>query len=323
MMLSLWALVLGFLLDLLIGDPHFIYHPVRLVGNLITVTEKGLRRVFPKTKGGETAAGVFLAVIVISVTTAVPALLLYLAGRISPEVRFVLETIMCYQLLATKSLKDESMKVYDKLKAGDLPEARKAVAMIVGRDTESLDEAGVTKAAVETVAENTSDGIIAPMLFMAVGGAVFGYFYKAINTMDSMVGYKNEKYLYFGRFAARLDDVVNYIPARLAACFMTAAAAFVSLDTKEAWRIYRRDRRNHASPNSAQTEAVMAGALNVQLAGDAWYFGKLHKKKTIGDDTRPVEYEDIRRADRLLYATAILSLVMFSAVKAAAWMYLV
>ncbi|WP_148409147.1 adenosylcobinamide-phosphate synthase CbiB [Murimonas intestini] len=323
MMLSLGALVLGFLLDLLIGDPHFIYHPVRLVGNLITVTEKGLRRVFPKTKGGETAAGVFLAVIVISVTTAVPALLLYLAGRISPEVRFVLETIMCYQLLATKSLKDESMKVYDKLKAGDLPEARKAVAMIVGRDTESLDEAGVTKAAVETVAENTSDGIIAPMLFMAVGGAVFGYFYKAINTMDSMVGYKNEKYLYFGRFAARLDDVVNYIPARLAACFMTAAAAFVSLDTKEAWRIYRRDRRNHASPNSAQTEAVMAGALNVQLAGDAWYFGKLHKKKTIGDDTRPVEYEDIRRADRLLYATAILSLVMFSAVKAAAWMYLV
>ena len=323
MMLSLWALVLGFLLDLLIGDPHFIYHPVRLVGNLITVTEKGLRRVFPKTKGGEKAAGVFLAVIVISVTTAVPALLLYLAGRISPEVRFLLETIMCYQLLATKSLKDESMKVYDKLKAGDLPEARKAVAMIVGRDTESLDEAGVTKAAVETVAENTSDGIIAPMLFMAVGGAAFGYFYKAINTMDSMVGYKNEKYLYFGRFAARLDDVVNYIPARLAACFMTAAAAFVSLDTKEAWRIYRRDRRNHASPNSAQTEAVMAGALNVQLAGDAWYFGKLHKKKTIGDDTRPVEYEDIRRADRLLYATAILSLVMFSAVKAAAWMYLV
>lgn len=323
MMLSLWALVLGFLLDLLIGDPHFIYHPVRLVGNLITVTEKGLRRVFPKTKGGQTAAGIFLAVIVISVTTAVPALLLYLAGRISPEVRFVLETIMCYQLLATKSLKDESMKVYDKLKAGDLPEARKAVAMIVGRDTESLDEAGVTKAAVETVAENTSDGIIAPMLFMAVGGAVFGYFYKAINTMDSMVGYKNEKYLYFGRFAARLDDVVNYIPARLAACFMAAAAAFVSLDTKEAWRIYRRDRRNHASPNSAQTEAVMAGALNVQLAGDAWYFGKLHKKKTIGDDTRPVEYEDIRRADRLLYATAILSLVMFSAVKAAAWMYLV
>ena len=323
MMLSLWALVLGFLLDLLIGDPHFIYHPVRLVGNLITVTEKGLRRVFPKTKGGEKAAGVFLAVIVISVTTAVPALLLYLAGRISPEVRFLLETIMCYQLLATKSLKDESMKVYDKLKAGDLPEARKAVAMIVGRDTESLDEAGVTKAAVETVAENTSDGIIAPMLFMAVGGAAFGYFYKAINTMDSMVGYKNEKYLYFGRFAARLDDVVNYIPARLAACFMTAAAAFVSLDTKEAWRIYRRDRRNHASPNSAQTEAVMAGALNVQLAGDAWYFGKLHKKKTIGDDTRPAEYEDIRRADRLLYATAILSLVMFSAVKAAAWMYLV
>lgn len=323
MMLSLGALVLGFFLDLLIGDPHFIYHPIRLVGNLIAVTEKGLRRIFPKTQRGELTAGVFLVVIVIGITTAVPALLLYLAGCIAPEVRFVLETIMCYQLLATKSLKDESMKVYDKLKEGNLPESRRAVSMIVGRDTACLDESGVTKAAVETVAENTSDGIIAPMLFMAVGGAAFGYFYKAINTMDSMVGYKNEKYLYFGRFAARLDDVVNYIPARLAACLMTVATVFVSLDIKDAWRIYRRDRHNHASPNSAQTEAVMAGALNVQLAGDAWYFGKLHKKETIGDDTRPVEYEDIRRADRLLYATAILSLILFSAVKAAVYLYLV
>lgn len=322
MMLSLGALVLGFFLDLLIGDPHFIYHPIRLVGNLIAVTEKGLRRIFPKTQRGELTAGVFLAVIVIGVTTAVPALLLYLAGCIAPEVRFVLETIMCYQLLATKSLKDESMKVYDKLKEGNLSEGRRAVSMIVGRDTACLDESGVTKAAVETVAENTSDGIIAPMLFMSVGGAAFGYFYKAINTMDSMVGYKNDKYLYFGRFAARLDDVVNYIPARLAACLMTVATVFVSLDIKEAWRIYRRDRHNHASPNSAQTEAVMAGALNVQLAGDAWYFGKLHKKETIGDDTRPVEYEDIRRADRLLYATAILSLILFAAVKAAVYLYL-
>lgn len=322
MMLSLGALVLGFFMDLLIGDPHFIYHPIRLVGNLIAVTEKGLRRLFPKTQRGELTAGVFLAVIVIGVTTAVPALLLYLAGCIAPEVRFVLETIMCYQLLATKSLKDESMKVYDKLKEGNLCEGRRAVSMIVGRDTACLDESGVTKAAVETVAENTSDGIIAPMLFMAVGTAAFGYFYKAINTMDSMVGYKNDKYLYFGRFAARLDDVVNYIPARLAACLMTVATFFVSLDIKEAWRIYRRDRHNHASPNSAQTEAVMAGALNVQLAGDAWYFGKLHKKETIGDDTRPVEYEDIRRADRLLYATAILSLILFSAVKAAVYLYL-
>lgn len=223
---------------------------------------------------------------------------------------------MCYQLLATKALKDESMKVYERLKAGDLPGARKAVSMIVGRDTESLDEAGVTKAAVETVAENASDGIIAPMLFMAVGGPALGYFYKAVNTMDSMVGYKNEKYLYFGRFAAKLDDVVNYIPARLSGCIMAAAAVFVSLDAGEAWRIFKRDRYNHASPNSAQTEAVMAGALRVQLAGDAWYFGKLYKKKTIGDDIRPVEYEDIRKANRLLYATAVLALVLFSAVKA-------
>lgn len=314
-MLTLGALVLGFILDLLIGDPHFLYHPIRLVGNLISVTEKGLRKIFPKTEKGELTAGVFLVLIVTGISTAVPCLLLYGARRLNPWLYFAVQTVMCYQLLATRSLKDESMKVCDRLKAEDLPGARYAVSMIVGRDTQVLDETGVTKAAVETVAENTSDGIIAPMLFLAIGGAGFGYFYKSINTMDSMVGYKNEKYLYFGRAAAKLDDVVNFLPSRISALLMIAACTFTGLDRKNAFRIWKRDRFNHASPNSAQTEAVMAGALGVQLAGDAWYFGTLCKKKTIGDAIRPVEYEDIRRANRLLYGTAVLALVVFSFVR--------
>lgn len=314
-MLTLGALVLGFFLDLLIGDPHFLYHPIRLVGNLIAVTERGLRKVFPKTEKGELTAGVFLVLIVTGISTAVPSLLLYGAWRLNPWLYFAVQTVMCYQLLATKSLKDESMKVYDKLKAQDLPGARYAVSMIVGRDTQVLDETGVTKAAVETVAENTSDGIIAPMLFLAIGGAGLGYFYKSINTMDSMVGYKNEKYLYFGRAAAKLDDAVNFLPSRISALLMIVACTFTGLDRKNAFRIWKRDRFNHASPNSAQTEAVMAGALGVQLAGDAWYFGTLYKKKTMGDALRPVEYEDIRRANRLLYGTAILALVVFSVVR--------
>ena len=317
MAVTLGPLVLGFLLDLLIGDPHVLYHPIRLVGNLITVTEKFLRKVFPKTKKGELAAGVFLVLIVSSISTAVPCLILYGAGRIHTGLRFAVETVMCYQLLATRALKDESMKVYEKLKEGDLPGARYAVSMIVGRDTQVLDETGVTKAAVETVAENTSDGIIAPMLFMAIGGAGLGFFYKSINTMDSMVGYKNEKYLYFGRAAAKLDDVVNFLPSRIAALLMIAACTLTGLDGKSAWRIWRRDRFNHASPNSAQTESAMAGALGVQLAGDAWYLGTLYKKKTMGDAMRAVEYEDIRKANRLLYGTAVLALVIFAIGKAA------
>ena len=309
------ALILGFCLDLLLGDPHFLYHPIRIIGNLIAWTEKWIRKCFPKTSGGELAGGTVTVLIVVILGTGVPALLLYGACWLYPAAGLVLESIFCWQLLATKSLKDESMKVYDQLEKKDLKGARYAVSMIVGRDTNVLDEKGVTKAAVETVAENTSDGIIAPMIFMALGGAVFGFFYKSINTMDSMLGYKNDKYLYFGRTAAKLDDVVNYLPARISAWLMIAAAPFAGLDAKEGKRIYLRDRYNHASPNSAHTEAVMAGALHVQLAGDAWYFGKLYKKKTIGDDIRPVEYEDIKRANKLLYATAVLSLVVLMVLK--------
>lgn len=315
MELSILAVVLGFVLDLLIGDPHWLYHPIRLVGALISALEKLLRGVFPKNKNGELTAGIFLLALTAGITTGCAWGLLYLAGRIHPWVRFALETVMCYQLLATKALKDETMKVYTALSRGDLKQARYAVSMVVGRDTEVLDETGVTKAAVETVAENASDGVIAPLLFLAIGGAPLGFFYKAVNTMDSMVGYKNDKYLYFGRAAARFDDVLNYIPARLSGALMSAAASFCGVDAGNAWKIFLRDRRNHSSPNSAHTEAAAAGALHIQLAGNAYYFGKLYEKPTIGDPDRPVEYEDIRRVNRLLYATAVLTLIVFMVVK--------
>lgn len=316
MWLTLAALLTGYVLDLIFGDPRQIYHPIRIIGNLIAVLEKGIRKVFPKTSKGELAGGTVLVVLVVLICTAVPAALLGLAAWIHPVVYWLLASFWCWQILATKSLKTESMKVYAPLKERDLPAARRAVAMIVGRDTERLTEEGVAKAAVETVAENTSDGIVAPLIFLALDGPALGFFYKAVNTMDSMVGYKNERYLYFGRTAARLDDVLNFLPSRISAWLMILAAAILGMDGKNAKRIYLRDRKNHASPNSAQTEAVMAGALRVQLAGDAWYFGELYKKPTIGDPFRAVEPEDIVRANRLMYLTSALALAVCGILRA-------
>ena len=315
MKLSLLALLLGFLLDLAVGDPQWMWHPVRAIGGLIEWWEKVLRKIFPKTEKGELAAGAVLVVLVTGITTAMAAGILAAVQWTGSWLRLLVETMMCYQILATRALRDESMKVYDALKTGDVNAGRQAVSMIVGRDTDRLDEAGVTKAAVETVAENTSDGIIAPMIYMLIGGAPLGFFYKAVNTMDSMVGYKNERYLYFGRAAALFDDVVNYIPARISAYMMILASFLSGMDGKKAYEIYKRDRYNHASPNSAHTEAVMAGALHIQLAGDAWYFGVLHEKKTIGDPDRAVVCEDIPLSNRLLYTTAVLSVLIFGCLK--------
>lgn len=308
----LLACVTGFLLDLLFGDPVWMYHPVRMIGALTAWMERGLRSICKESERALLAGGIVLCAVVPVVSAVVPAVILLTAGRIHPYLRLALECFMCYQLLATKSLKQESMKVYQELVRGDLPKARTAVSMIVGRDTAELNEAQVTKAAVETVAENTSDGVIAPLFYMMILGAPLGFFYKAVNTMDSMVGYKNERYLYFGRAAARLDDVMNFIPARLSALLMTGAAFLTGMDGRHAWRIYLRDRRKHASPNAAQTEAVCAGALGIKLAGDAYYFGKLYKKDYIGENLRPIETEDIRRANTLLYGTAVLALVVFA-----------
>lgn len=316
MWLTLAALVTGYGLDLLFGDPRQIYHPIRIIGNLISALEKGIRRVFPKNSRGELAGGAVLVILTAGISTAVPAAFLWLAWRLHPAVYWALASFWSWQILATKSLRTESMKVFAPLKNGDLPAARRAVSMIVGRDTEQLSEEGVAKAAVETVAENTSDGIVAPLIFLAIGGPALGFFYKSVNTMDSMVGYKNDRYLSFGRAAARLDDVLNFLPARISAWLMIGAAAALGMDGKNAKRIYLRDRHNHASPNSAQTEAVMAGALRVQLAGDAWYFGKRYEKPTIGDPFRSVEPEDIVRANRLMYLTSFFALAVFGIWKA-------
>ena len=310
------ALALGFVLDLLFGDPHGMPHPVVLIGKGITAAEKTLRRIFPKTDTGEFWGGVCLVAVICGMGFGVPYIALLLADRVHPMLGFVLETFWCYQILATKSLRDESMKVCTALEKDDLPAARTAVSYIVGRDTDALSAEGVAKAAVETVAENTADGIVAPMLFLALGGAPLGMLYKAINTMDSMVGYKNERYRYFGTAAARLDDIANYLPARISALLMIAAAYFVRLDAKGAWRIWRRDRYCHKSPNSAQTESVAAGALGVQLAGPAVYFGVRHEKPTIGDALRPVVADDIRKANRLLYVSASFCLVLCEIVRA-------
>ncbi|WP_455715211.1 adenosylcobinamide-phosphate synthase CbiB [Anaerosporobacter sp.] len=315
MRFGIYACIIGFILDMIFGDPHWIYHPIRLIGKLITGTEKMVRSYFPKTKAGERKGGVVLAIIVMVVSTGIPLGILIITYKISVYLGVLVESVLCYQLLATKSLKIESMKVYKALKDNDVEKARYAVSMIVGRDTQSLDAVGITKAAVETIAENTSDGSIAPLIAIIIGGAPLGFLYKSINTMDSMIGYKNDTYINLGRFAAKLDDIVNYIPARFAAHMMILSAYILGMDGKNAYRIYKRDRYKHASPNSAHTESVCAGALRVRLAGDAYYFGKLHKKEYIGDALREIETEDIARANRLLYMCAILSLVLLMGLK--------
>ena len=310
----IFAFIAGFVLDLLIGDPHFIPHPVRLIGSLISSLDKrlncdaGYNISEKKLNLIKYKRGMLLAFTVIFATFAISVIIIVAAYSINLYAGVIAEAVMTWQILATKCLRVESMRVYDALRTDGVDAGRRAVSMIVGRDTSVLDAAGVTRAAVETIAENTSDGVIAPMLYTAIGGPVLGFVYKAVNTMDSMLGYKNDKYMYFGRFAAKFDDVVNFIPARISA-YLMIAAAFIGgrqFDGKNAYRIFKRDRFNHASPNSAQTESVCAGALRVQLAGDAVYFGKIVKKKYIGDGLREIEYEDIKRANRLMYITAFL-----------------
>ena len=307
-------IIIGFIIDLILGDPYKLPHPIRLIGKLISSLEKIMRRLMPKN---EHAAGIVLAAIVLLLSSVIPAGILFLCYNVNIWLGAAVEGIMCYYLIAAKCLKNESMKVYKAIAGMDTEKARKAVSMIVGRDTDPLDDNGIIKAAVETVAENTSDGVTAPLFYMIFGGATAGFFYKAANTMDSMIGYKNEKYRDFGRFAARLDDVLNFIPSRLTALIMILSAFILGFDGRNAWKIWERDRFNHSSPNSAQTEAVCAGALNIKLAGDTYYFGQFYKKKTIGDDIRPVENEDICRANRLMYCTTVIMLIITAAVRAA------
>ena len=314
----IWTAVLcGFLLDCLLGDPEKMPHPVIWMGKAISRLEKRLRRRLPQTPGGERTGGILLAITLPVGTLLLSGGLCWLFWWIHPLLGLALQILWCWQALAMRCLAKESRNVYRCLKTEGLESARKAVARIVGRDTAQLTEQGVIKATVETVAENFSDGVLAPMLYMLIGGAPLALTYKAINTMDSMVGYKNDKYLYFGRAAARLDDVANYLPSRIAALLWVLACPLAGGSLKKAWQIWRRDRRNHASPNSAQTESACAGSLGIQLAGPACYFGKLVEKPYIGDAVREIEPEDILRTNRMMIVSSVVGLVIGLAIHAA------
>ena len=317
MLFSSAAMVLGFAADLIFGDPAVFPHPVVGIGKLIDFAEKVFRRIFPCTVLGENMAGACIWIFTAGLTTCIAAGILVLCYRVHAALGLAAETVMCWQILATKSLKKESMKVYDALEHGTLSDGRRAVSMIVGRDTAELSDEGVTKAAVETVAENTSDGIVAPLLFIALFGAAGGFFYKAVNTMDSMLGYVEPPYKNVGLVPAKMDDFANFVPARLAAIFMLAAGALLGMDAERGWQIFRRDRMKHASPNSAQTESVCAGLLGLQLAGNACYHGVLHEKPFIGDPVYEIEHEDIRRACSLMYGTAAVALAACCVLRAA------
>ena len=309
-MLTLFALLIAYILDILFGDPAGIPHIVVGIGKLIDVFERLIRRALPQTPGGELWGGLLLVTLVLSFSAFPVWAALYFLGLLHPLARLVPEALICWQCLAARCLREAGLGVYKELIKPDLPAARRAVGYIVGRDTTQLDEEGIARATVETMAENTSDGVIAPLLFMAIGGGALGVFYKAVNTMDSMVGYKNDRYLYFGRAAARLDDILNYLPSRISGLLMVPAAFLAGLNAKNALGIFRRDRGNHTSPNSAQTESAAAGALGVQLGGDNIYFGKQVHKPTIGDALRPIEPGDILLMGRLMYCSAGLALLL-------------
>ncbi len=308
----LFSVFLGFILDLIFGDPHFMPHPIRLIGNMISKGEKIIRKIMPKK---EYLGGAILSIFVILSSFFLPFIILFISKKISIYLKIILESIFIYQIMATKSLKTESMRVYKYLKKNDILNSRKYLSWIVGRDTENLNEKQITKATVETIAENTSDGVIAPLFYIIIGGAPLGFLYKAVNTLDSMIGYKNNKYLYFGRFAARTDDVFNFLPAIIASYIMLLGSFILSLDYKNAYKIYKRDKNKSSSPNSCKTESVAAGALDVELLGDAYYFGKLVKKETIGDNIKEIEIDDIKTMNKLMYTTSILSLIIFSSIK--------
>ncbi len=305
-------------IDAALGDPTWIRHPVVIMGTAIERLESFLRAAFPCTPEGEETAGRLLALAMTGGTLAFSCGARWCAGRAHPALGTALDLLWGWQCLAMRDLGKEAANVETQLENATIEDARAAVGRIVGRDTERLDERGVIKAAIESVAESFSDGIVAPMLYLWAGGAPLALCYKAVNTMDSMVGYRNDRYLHFGRAAAHADDVANFLPSRIAALLLVASAALCGEDTRGAWRIWQRDRRKHASPNSAQTESAMAGALGIELAGPAWYFGTYHDKPIIGDATREPESTDIARACRLMRVGSILCAALCCAVGAVA-----
>ena len=305
------AIVLGFVLDLLFGDPIGRFHPVCLIGRLISALDKCLYRE-EQTDRQKFRKGLLLVILVVLITAAVTGAILFLFLQIHIYAALLAAVLLCDSTLAMRDLQLESMKVRRALREPEdaLEKGRQAVARIVGRDTQYLDEKGVMRAAVETVAENTTDGVVAPLFYLFLGGPVLAMVYKAVNTMDSMIGYKNDRYLFFGRAAAKLDDIANFIPARIAGLLWCFSAAITGADGKGAFRIWKRDRFNHESPNSAQTESACAGALGVRLGGPSVYKGVPVEKPYIGDDLRTIEPEDIRLANRLMFAAEAVMLLI-------------
>ena len=314
-MLIALSTLTAFILDQIFGDPRNFPHPVVIIGKLISAMEKFTRKVFPKTNKGELAAGAFTWLVVATVSFAVPFIALVLLAKVNVWAAFALNIFWSYQIFASKSLKEQSMLVYRYLEAEDLPNSRKYLSWIVGRDTSELDPEEITKAVVETVAENTSDGVTAPMLYMMILGAPLGMLYKAINTMDSMLGYKNDRYMYFGRIPAKIDDVANFIPARITGLLMCLTAPLIGLDGRNAYRIYKRDRLKHLSPNSGHLEAACAGAMHIMLGGDSFYFGKLVEKASLGDPDREVRITDIPLSIKMMYASSLAMLALLEVVR--------
>ena len=293
---------IGLVLDFIIGDPNNPFHPVRIIGSLGIKLENITRRVFKNLKisGFVTWLGVIL------ITFLVNSLIFRLAFSISNIFGIIIEGILLYFCISSKGLKVEGLKVIKVLESGDIEGARKQLSYIVGRDTKVLDEEGIIRAVIETVAENTSDGIIAPLLFGALGGAPLAMTYKAVNTCDSMFGYKNDKYIDFGFVPAKMDDLFNYIPARITGYLVIFAAFILGLDYKKSYRIYKRDRYNHTSPNSAHPESAVAGALGIRLGGANYYFGKIVEKPTIGDKNKVIEISDLYKTNNILLVVTLL-----------------
>ena len=308
--MNLLSLYTGYALDLIIGDPYSFPHPVRYIGKLISIVEKQIRKITSSDKGLK-IAGFFLWFIVVGATFGITTLVLQLF-KFNKLAYFIVNTILIYTTLATKCLKDESVKIYKVLKTGDLEKSRIQLSYIVGRDTTNLNEKEIVRATVETVAENTVDGIIAPLFYGFIGGAPLAMAYKAVNTLDSTVGYKNDKYYYLGFASAKIDDIANYIPARLGVVLLSLGSLFAGFNFRNALKIGIRDRKNHKSPNCAFSEGAVAGALGIQLGGTNVYFGKEVYKPTIGDKTREIEIEDIVRTNKIMYSSSIISIIIFT-----------
>ena len=311
-------ITLGYLMDLLVGDPYWFPHPVRLMGWYINQAQKWIRRAFPTDRGLK-FGGVLLLLSTVLLTLAITIGIVLGLKAISPIAAFIGQVLLCWMILSTKGLAYEANMVKKALEIG-LEEGRNRVGYIVGRDTAELSEQEVIKATIETVAENTTDGIVSPLLYLCLGGVYAGMVFKAVSTLDSMVGYMNKKYQHIGWASAKTDDVLNYIPARITGYLMVLSAWLLHLDFRGSFRIMKRDHANHKSPNCAWSESAVAGALGIQLGGTHLYFGEEVYKPTIGDDERPATPEDIQTTNAIMYWTAFLALILFTIITFEVWL---